>query len=113
MFRAPARRPPTPCAAGNPCSPCAAVRAPSSRSSSREAFAPPAFPVRPLGYDRAHVDDVIRRGRDMLTSTAWYARRDMAAELLPPHPIAAGGYDRVQVDRFTRRLSASKASRSR
>ncbi|WP_144122324.1 hypothetical protein [Catellatospora sichuanensis] len=76
----------------------------------RTVFTPQAFTVRPLGYDRAHVDDVIRRGRDMLVSTAWYDRRDLAVELLPPHPLAAGGYDRVEVDRFTRRLSASLAA---
>lgn len=75
-----------------------------------EAFVPPAFTVRPLGYDRMYVDDVIRRGRDMLTSTAWPARRELAIELLPPHPFASGGYDRVQVDRFTRRLSAAIAT---
>ncbi|GIG02133.1 hypothetical protein [Catellatospora citrea] len=76
----------------------------------REALTPPDFTTRPFGYDRAHIDDVIRRGRDMLTATAWRARRDMAVELLAPHPLAPGGYDPVQVDRFTSRLSASIAS---
>lgn len=75
----------------------------------RETLTPPAFTIRPFGYDRAHIDDVVQRGRDMLTATAWRDRRDMAVELLPPHPLAAGGYDRVQVDRFTSRLSASLA----
>lgn len=76
----------------------------------REVFVPPAFTRRPLGYDRAHVDEVIRRGRDMLASTVWHARREIATELLPPHPIARDGYDRAQVDRFTRRLSAAIAT---
>ncbi|GAA1416509.1 hypothetical protein ACFQZ4_29475 [Catellatospora coxensis] len=72
----------------------------------RKAFKQPDFTVRPFGYDRAHIDDVIRRGRNMLDSTDWRARRDLALELLPPHPIKSDGYDRAQVDKFTSRLSA-------
>ncbi|MEU7999894.1 hypothetical protein AB0B66_01785 [Catellatospora sp. NPDC049111] len=72
----------------------------------RKAFKQPDFTVRPFGYDRAHVDDLIRRGRNMLDSTDWRARRDLALELLPPHPTKPDGYDRAQVDKFTSRLSA-------
>ncbi|MEV4414620.1 hypothetical protein [Catellatospora sp. NPDC049609] len=80
------------------------------RARLRAAFTAPRFAVVPRGYDQAHVDGIINRGRSALGSTAWSERREIAQLLLPPHPSAVHGYDRAQVDDFTSRLSAAVAT---
>jgi hypothetical protein len=75
-------------------------------------FGSPDFTVVLRGYDPARVDELIRRGRDALTSSSTLERHGVKAEIEGARgklPIVARGYDRDQVDSFLSALSTELA----
>lgn len=80
-----------------------------ARRQRADRFGSPEFSVVLRGYDPARVDELIRRGRDALTSSSRLERLGAKAEIEGARgklPIVVRGYDREQVDSFLSALSA-------
>jgi hypothetical protein len=65
------------------------------------------FSVVLRGYDRGHVDGLLRRAHDALLANRPDLRAAAVHELGQPIPVRLRGYDRVQVDNLVRLVAAA------
>jgi SPFH domain / Band 7 family len=65
----------------------------------------PGFSVVLRGYDRARVDELLERARQVLTADRPEGVTALAYELSQPIPVRLRGYDRAQVDNLLGLLS--------